>query len=135
MCRTSPLATGALLQRHFVVVYDSVVRFWPLPTPLLSIAPLRDCWFAVGVLDPQEGRLQQRGVLSVRIGLNLSHATSPSRARLKCLRAVSTLIVKVFHRGLEIGYLRLLRSVMRTAVRYDSASYSDASFLHCSHAF
>ena len=30
------------LQSHFVVVCDSVVRFWLLPTPLLSIAPLRD---------------------------------------------------------------------------------------------
>ena len=31
-----------LLQSHFVVVHDSVVRFWLHPTPLLSIAPLRD---------------------------------------------------------------------------------------------
>ena len=31
-----------LLQSHFVVVYDSVVRFWLLPAPLLNIAPLRD---------------------------------------------------------------------------------------------
>ena len=45
-CRTSRLASGALLQRHFVVVYDSVVRFWPPPTPLHSNAPLRDCGFA-----------------------------------------------------------------------------------------
>ena len=44
------LTTGSLavvpsvlfLQSHYVVVYDSVVRFWLLPTPLLSIAPLRD---------------------------------------------------------------------------------------------
>ena len=41
------LTTGSLavvpsvlfLQSHCVVVYDSVVRFWLLPTPLLSIAP------------------------------------------------------------------------------------------------
>ena len=31
-----------LLQSHFVIFYDSVVRFWLLPTSLLSIAPLRD---------------------------------------------------------------------------------------------
>ena len=31
-----------LLPSHFVVVYDSVVRFWLLPTPQRSIAPLRD---------------------------------------------------------------------------------------------
>ena len=68
MCRTSPLASGALLQRHFVVVYDSMVRFWPPPTPLLSVAPLRDCWLAVGALGPQEDSLQQRDLLSVRIG-------------------------------------------------------------------
>ena len=100
MCCTSPLAICALLQRHFVVVYDSVVRFWPPPTPLLSVATLRDCWFAVGALAPREGRFQQHGLLSVRIGLSFSHATSPSRARLKCLslclRAVSTLLVNVF---------------------------------------
>ena len=42
----SPLALWVpsvlLIQSHFVVVYDSVVRFWLLSTPLLSIAPLRD---------------------------------------------------------------------------------------------
>ena len=38
MCRTSPLAAGALLQRHFVAVFDSVVRFRPPSTPLLNIA-------------------------------------------------------------------------------------------------
>ena len=31
-----------LLQSHFVVVYDSVVRFWLRPTPPLSVGPLRD---------------------------------------------------------------------------------------------
>ena len=31
-----------LLQSHFVVVHDSVVRFWLRPTPLLSTTPLRD---------------------------------------------------------------------------------------------
>ena len=72
LSRTSPLASGAVLQRHFVVVFDSVVRFWPPPTPLLSIAPLRDCWFAVGALAPQESSLQQRGLLSVRIGFSFA---------------------------------------------------------------
>ena len=33
----------------------------PPPTPLLRIAPLRDCWFAVGALAPREGSLQQCG--------------------------------------------------------------------------
>ena len=28
-----------LLQSHFVVFFDSVVRFWLLPKPLVSIAP------------------------------------------------------------------------------------------------
>ena len=134
MCCTSPLAICALLQRHFVVVYDSVVRFWPPPTPLLSVATLRDCWFAVGALAPREGRFQQRGLLSVRIGLSFSHATSPSRARLKCLslclRAVSTLSVKVFVPASSLDVVGLVRSVMRTAVSYDRASYAGASFFH-----
>ena len=47
---SDPLTTGSLavvpsvhlLQSHFVVVYDCVVRFWLFPTPLLNIAPLRD---------------------------------------------------------------------------------------------
>ena len=38
--------------------------------PLLSIAPLRGHWFAVGVRDPQHRSLQQRGLLIVRSGLN-----------------------------------------------------------------
>ena len=88
---TSPLASGVLVQLYFVVVYDSVVRFWPPPTPLLSIAPLRDCWFAVGALaPPREGSLQQRGLLFVRIGFSWLKCLS------RCSRAVSTLITKVF---------------------------------------
>ena len=75
---TSPLASGVLVQLYFVVVYDSVVRFWPPPTPLLSIAPLRDCWFAVGALAPP------------RIGFSWLKCLS------RCSRAVSTLITKVF---------------------------------------
>ena len=65
------LASCAFHQRHFVAVYDSVVRFWLLPTPLLSIAPLRDCLFTVGALDPREGSLQQPGLLFVRIVFSL----------------------------------------------------------------
>ena len=51
---------------------DSVVRFWPSPTPQLSIAPLRDCCFADSALAPREGSLQQRGLLSVRIGCSFA---------------------------------------------------------------
>ena len=94
----------------------------PPPTPLLSIAPLRGCWFAVGVLAPREGRLQQRGLLFVRSGF------TPSLCSTGCVHPHS----EGFHRGLD---RRLL-----TAVSYDRASCSDASFLHCtrgglSHAF
>ena len=39
-----------------------------------------------------------------------------------------------FHRNLKLGYRRLLRSVIRTAVSNDCASFSDASFLHCMRA-
>ena len=47
---SDPLTTGSLavvpsvhlLQSQIVTVYDSVVRFWLFPTPLLNIAPLRD---------------------------------------------------------------------------------------------
>ena len=34
--------------------------------------------------------------------------------------------MKVFHRGVEFGYRRLLRCVIRTAVSCDRTSYSDA---------
>ena len=75
VCCTSALAGGVLLQLYFVVVYDSVVRFWPPPTPQLSIAPLRDCWFAVGALAPQKGSLQPRGLLFVRIGSSFTEVS------------------------------------------------------------
>ena len=73
----SPLALWlwfclCFLQRHFVVVCDSVVRFWPPPTPLLSIASLRDCWFAVGALAPRIGSLPQRVLLTMRIGFSFA---------------------------------------------------------------
>ena len=42
------------------LVHDSMVRFWPPPKPLLSIAPLRGCWFAVSALAPWEGSLHAR---------------------------------------------------------------------------
>ena len=114
MCRTSPLASGPFLQRNFVVVYDSVVRFWPPSTPLLSIAPLRDCWFAVGALAPQEGSLQQRSLQSVRIGFSFARYFS-------------------FARSAEISVSLWSSSpVSRTAVSCDRASYSDAPFLHAS---
>ena len=88
-----------LLQSHFVVVYDSVVRFWPLPTPLLSIVPLRDWWFAVGALDPRESCSQQRVLLSVRSGLRGSlHLLLVGGLQYHCavLWAVSTLETKAF---------------------------------------
>ena len=99
MCCTSPLASGVLLQLYFVVVYDSVVRFWPPPTPLLSIAPLRNFWFAVDALAPREGRLQQRCLLFVRIGFSTLKCLS------RCSRAVSTLITKVFIAASDSGQL------------------------------
>ena len=52
LCAARRLLRAARLQRHLVAVHDSVVRFWPPPTPPLSIAPLRDRWFAVGALAP-----------------------------------------------------------------------------------
>ena len=61
-----------LLQHYFVAVYDSVVHFWPPPTPLLGTAPLRDCWFAVGALAPREVGLQQCGLLSLGIGFSFA---------------------------------------------------------------
>ena len=93
---TSSLARGAFLQRRFVVVYDSVVRFWLPPTPLLSIAPLRDCWFAVDALATREGSLQQRGLLIVRIGFSW----------LKCLSRVACFTVSVIrlHFVWSVGY-------------------------------
>ena len=145
MCRTSPLATGAFLQRHFVVVYDSVVRFWLHPTPLLSIAPLRDCWFAEGALAPREGSLEQRGLLFVKSGFSglkcLSRFSLVSSPASQCqwsptpLRALRHGVIRWFvqHRWqvrsscLECclsGHRRLLRSVIRTAVSCDRASYS-----------
>ena len=88
-----------LLQSHFVVVYDSVVRFWLLPTPLLSIAPLRDCWFVVGALDPREGSLQQRVLLFLRSGLRGSlYLLLVGVPQYHCvvLWAVSTFTTKAF---------------------------------------
>ena len=42
------------------------------PTPLLSIAPLRDRWFAVGALAPRRrSLLQRRGLLSLRTGISV----------------------------------------------------------------
>ena len=82
---------------YLVVVNDSVVRFWLLPTPQLSIAPLRDGWFAVGALAPREGSLQQRGLLFVRIGFSWLKGLS------RCSRAVSTLITKVFIAASDSG--------------------------------
>ena len=38
------------------------------PTPLLSMAALRDHWFAVSVRDPQHRSLQQHGLLFVGSG-------------------------------------------------------------------
>ena len=67
------LTTGSLAVvpylSHIVVVYDSVVRFWLHPTPLLSIAPLRDLWFAVGARAPRSCSSQQRVLLTVGTGL------------------------------------------------------------------
>ena len=109
MCCTSPLASGALLQLHFLVVYDSVVRCWPPPTPLLSIAPLRDCWFAVGVLAPREGSLQQRGLLSVRIGLSFArYFSSTCSAEM----SVSLVIVACFAVSFALRSAALARLVL-----------------------
>ena len=69
-------------------------------TPLLCIKPLRDCCFAVDAVVTRVGSLQQ-------YVLPLSHATSPSRVRLKCLsfcsRAVSNLITKFFIAASDSG--------------------------------
>ena len=51
-----------------VVVYDSVVRFWPPPTPLCGLRHGVIRWFAVGALAPRESSLQHRGLLFVKIG-------------------------------------------------------------------
>ena len=95
------------------MVYDSVVRLWPPPTPLLNIAPLRECWFAVGALAPWESSLQRHSLLSVRIGFSFARYFS-----ITCSpeMSVSLVIVACF------------------AVSCDRASYSDASFLHCTRA-
>ena len=149
MRRASPPASGAFLQRHFVVVYDSVVRFWPPPTPLLSIAPLRYCWFAVGALAPREDCLQQRGLLFVRIGFSW----------LKCLSTASQCqwsptplcgllhgVIRRFVRHRLAGHrsscLKCLSLSLWSSVAYCAVSYAlrltaiarlvlDASFLHC----
>ena len=57
------------------------------PTPLLSIAPLSDWWFAVGALAPLKGSLHQRGLLPVRIGFSFAR-----NCLSRCSRTVSTLI-------------------------------------------
>ena len=41
------------------------------PTPLLSIAPLRDRWFAVGALAPRRRNSLQCGLLSLRTGISV----------------------------------------------------------------
>ena len=116
MCCTSPLASGALLQRHFVVVHDSVVCFWPPPTPLLSIAPLRDCWFAAGALDPRESSLQQRALLSLKIGFSFARYVSFTCS---AEMSVSLVIVACFAVSFALRSAAIAR---------------DASFLHCTRA-
>ena len=118
MCCTTPLASGALLQRHFVAVYHSVVRFWPPPTPLLSIAPLRDCWFAVGALAPR-GSSQQRGLLSVRIGFSFArYFFSTCSAEM----SVSLVIVSCFAVSFALRSAATARLILT------------APFLHCTRA-
>ena len=70
------VASDALLQRHLVVVYDSVIRFWPPWTPPLSNAPLRDGWCAVTALASREGSLHQRGLRSAKIGFSFARCVS-----------------------------------------------------------
>ena len=91
-----------------------ILQSWPPPTPLPSIAPLRDCWFAVGALAPREGSLQQRNLLSVRNSCSFARYFS-----FTCSAVMSV----------SLAIRRLLRSVIRTAVSCDRASYSDAFFL------
>ena len=42
------------------------------PTPLRSIGPLRDCCFAVDALAPRIGSLQERVLLTMRIGFSFA---------------------------------------------------------------
>ena len=72
--------------------------------PLLSTAPLRDHWFAVGARAPQHRSLQQRGLLFVMSGFTPSGLGDSLPLRFvgglqhHCVKlwAVSTLLVKVF---------------------------------------
>ena len=106
-----PLTTGSLavvpslvLQRYFVVVYDSVARFWP-PPPLLSIAPLRDRWFAVGALVPRKRSLQQCVLLTMRTGFSFSRNFSYTCSAEMSVPLFSGCVHrrKGFHRGLRLG--------------------------------
>ena len=106
-----PLTTGSLavvpslvLQRYFVVVYDSVARFWP-PPPLLSIAPLRDRWFAVGALVPRKRSLQQCVLLTMRTGFSFACNFSYTCSAEMSVPLFSGCVHrrKGFHRGLRLG--------------------------------
>ena len=102
------MLSGALLQRHFAVVYDSMVRFWPPPTPLLSIAPLRDCWFAVDALAPRESGLQQRGLLSVRISFSFARCFS-----FTCSAEMSVSLTIVVCIAVSSGFATLSAAIAR----------------------
>ena len=71
VCDLSHLcAARGLLQAACSSSITSGSRLAP-PTPPLSIAPLRDRWFAVGALAPRRHSLLQRGLLSWRTGISV----------------------------------------------------------------
>ena len=74
------------------------------PTPLLSI--LRDCCFAVGALIPRTGSLQQRVLLTMRIGFSFARYfffTCSAEMSASLFTGGVHSHSEGFHRGLRLG--------------------------------
>ena len=115
------------------------------PTSLLSIEPLRDCWFAADALVPRIGSLHQRVLLTMRIGFSFARyfffACSAELSVSLCTGCVHPHEVRVFIAASDSGqpshtrYRRLLRCVgwcasIRTAVSCDRSSCAAVSLAH-----
>ena len=117
MCRTSPLASHALLQRHIcgsLRFRGSLLASSNTTTPALR--HWVHCWFAEGRTS-----LQQCGLLSVKVGFSFARNFSFTCS---AEMSVSLVIVACFAVSLWV----------RTAVSCDRASHSDAPFMHSTRA-
>ena len=140
VCDLSHLcAARGLLQAACSSSITSGSRLAP-PTPPLSIAPLRDRWFAVGALAPRRRSLLQRGLLSWRTGISVRSlgcfsdpCVSFSRCfSFTCLAEMSLSLCFVACFTASYG----AANPLRTVISCDRASCSDVFLLHDrSHCF